>query len=72
VKILKFKFTILYNNGIEETFIRDTTEEKVERIAEVFNTSFQEEMGAVVRLNDDNEAILIRVSQVSRVKIEKQ
>lgn len=68
---MKYKISILYNNGLEESFIRETTKEKIESVAEAFNTSFQKEVGAVVRLNDDDEAVLVRVSQVSRVKIEE-
>jgi hypothetical protein len=70
VKILKVKFKILYNNGVEEAIVREMDEEKLEAIAEVINESFLSGTNAVVRLNDDNEAVFINIQQTSRVKIE--
>lgn len=67
---MKVKFKILYNNGKEEEFFRDEEKESVEKVADVFNQSFTNGLHAVVRLNNNEEAVLINVMQVSSVKIE--
>jgi hypothetical protein len=69
VKILKVKFSLLYNNGKEEEFIRETDKEKAEEIAEIVNESFLTGTNAVIRLNDDNAVNIIRVSGLSRFSV---
>lgn len=67
----EIKVIIFYRNGDIHEFTQQGTDEQIENIAETVNTSFKEGVDAVIRLNNDTTANMIRLSDVSRVTFEQ-
>lgn len=69
--VKEIKVIVFYRNGDIHEFTQEGTDEQIESIADIVNTSFMEGVNAVIRLNNDTAANMIRLSDVSRVTFEQ-
>ena len=69
--MLNVKFFILYKNGTEDIVKQQATEEEYNGVVKTFNDSFTEDCPAILTFgNGKDEGYFIRLSDVSRIKVE--